>query len=65
MTLLFFFGHGLTYDKGDFYLATSDLDPSAPLAKGIPYRHLTEAMRQPQTSESIKVIILDYCHSDL
>ena len=63
--LLFYFsGHGLQSGKDNqYYLATSDTDPSNPFDKGFPFIELAMLINQDNDGGSRKIIILDCCHS--
>ena len=61
-TILFYYsGHGVLGDDGEYYLATSEIDPDRPYRRGISFNELTRA-RENCNSKTI-FTILDCCHA--
>jgi hypothetical protein len=61
--ILFFYysGHGIPHAYGRTYLASSEIDPSAPHKRGFPFEDLTYLINSSNSSKI--VTILDCCYS--
>lgn len=61
-TLLFYFsGHGIVGDDGDYFLASSDIDPKKPFINGYSFDDLSKMIHMSKSKNII--IILDCCYS--
>ena len=60
---VFFAGHGVTDEKGEFYLAPSKLDVGDIPATGLAFSRISDLLSQ---AEDVRVVVfLDACHSGL
>ena len=59
--LIFMAGHGLLDDKYDYYFGTSDIDPSKPSERGMPYEAIDNILAEVPSLK--KSLLMDTCHA--
>jgi hypothetical protein len=62
LLLLYFSGHGIRGERGDFYFATKNTQKELVVATAVPARFIHDVMNNCQSVQ--QAIILDSCHSE-
>ena len=59
--LIFMAGHGILDDKYDYYFGTTDIDPSKPSERGMPYEAIDNILAEVPSLK--KALLMDTCHA--
>ncbi len=59
--LIFMAGHGILDDKYDYYFGTTDIDPSKPSERGMPYEAIDTILAEVPSLK--KALLMDTCHA--